>query len=42
MVTRYTKNRDRPVSVVTEMLGFSAPCAFSGWFRAKFLSSVST
>jgi AraC-like DNA-binding protein len=42
MATRHTKNRDRPLSVVTEMLGFTAPCAFSGWFRAKFGSSVST
>jgi AraC-like DNA-binding protein len=40
MVTRYIENRDRPLNVVAEMLGFSALSAFSRWFHGQFGCSV--
>ena len=41
LVTRYVDNRDRPLSAIADLLGFSALSAFSRWFRATFGSSVS-
>jgi AraC-like DNA-binding protein len=41
-VTRYLENRNRPLYVIAEMLGFSALSAFSRWFRAHFGCSVSS
>jgi AraC-like DNA-binding protein len=41
LVTRYVDNRDRPLSVIAELLGFSALSAFSRWFRSRFGCSVS-
>jgi AraC-like DNA-binding protein len=40
LVTRYVENRDRPLAVIAELLGFSALSAFSRWFRQKFGCSV--
>ena len=41
LVTRYVDNRDRSLTVVAELLGFSALSAFSRWFRSRFGCSVS-
>jgi len=41
LVTRYVENRERPLSAIAELLGFSALSAFSRWFRQKFGCSVS-
>ena len=41
LVTRYIGNRDRSLSSVSELLGFSALSAFSRWFRSRFGCSVS-
>jgi AraC-like DNA-binding protein len=41
LVTRYVDNRDRPLTSVAELLGFSALSAFSRWFRTQFGCSVS-
>jgi AraC-like DNA-binding protein len=41
LVTRYISNRDRPLSSVAELLGFSALSAFSRWFRKRFGCTVS-
>jgi AraC-like DNA-binding protein len=41
LVTRYIENRDRSLTMVAELLGFSALSAFSRWFRSKFGCSVS-
>ena len=41
LVTRYIDNRNRPLSVIAELLGFSALSAFSRWFRSRFGCSVS-
>jgi AraC-like DNA-binding protein len=41
LVTRYVGNRDRPLAVIAELLGFSALSAFSRWFRQRFGCSVS-
>jgi AraC-like DNA-binding protein len=40
LVTRYVDNRDRPLTSVAELLGFSALSAFSRWFRTEFGCSV--
>jgi len=39
--TRYIRDSDRPLSVVAEMLGFSALSVLSRWFRGKFGCSMS-
>ena len=36
LVTRYAENRDRTLTSVSELLGFSAPSAFSRWFKRQF------
>ena len=41
MVTRFIENRDRPLYMVAESLGFSALSAFSRWFRTRFGRSAS-
>jgi AraC-like DNA-binding protein len=41
LVTQYIDNRDRPLTSVAELLGFSALSAFSRWFRSEFGCSVS-
>jgi AraC-like DNA-binding protein len=41
LVNRYIENRERPLYVVAEMLGFSDSSAFSRWFRRRFGRSVS-
>jgi AraC-like DNA-binding protein len=41
LVTRYIGNRDRTLTTVSELLGFSALSAFSRWFRGRFGCSVS-
>ena len=41
LVTRYIKDSDRTLSVVGDMLGFSASSVLSRWFRGKFGCSVS-
>jgi AraC-like DNA-binding protein len=41
LATRYITNRERPLSSVAELLGFSAPSAFSRWFRDRFGCTVS-
>jgi AraC-like DNA-binding protein len=40
LVTRYIGNRDRTLTTVSELLGFSALSAFSRWFRCRFGCSV--
>ncbi|MGH7923900.1 MAG: helix-turn-helix domain-containing protein [Candidatus Binatus sp.] len=35
------ENRERPLYVVAEMLGFSDSSAFSRWFKRRFGRSVS-
>jgi AraC-like DNA-binding protein len=40
-VTRVLQNRDRPLYMVAESLGFSALSAFSRWFRTRFGRSAS-
>lgn len=41
LANRYIANRERPLSVVAEMLGFSHSSAFSRWFKKRFGRSVS-
>ena len=41
MVTHYLENREQPLQVVADMLGFSALSVFSRWFRSRFGCSVS-
>jgi AraC-like DNA-binding protein len=41
LVNRYVENRERPLHVVAEMLGFSDASAFSRWFKRRFGCSVS-
>jgi AraC-like DNA-binding protein len=41
LVTRYIENRDRRLTEVAELLGFSAQSAFARWFRAVFGCSAS-
>src|SRR5262245_26642452 len=41
LVTRYVENRDRSLTMVSELLGFSALSAFSRWFRTRFGCTVS-
>ncbi|WP_321965208.1 AraC family transcriptional regulator [Paraburkholderia sp. J7] len=41
MVTRYIENRERPLSEVATLLGFSATSTFSHWFSRQFGCSVS-
>lgn len=41
MVTHYLEDRERPLYVVADLLGFSALSVFSRWFRARFGCSVS-
>jgi AraC-like DNA-binding protein len=41
MVTRFMQDRDRPLYMVAESLGFSALSAFSRWFRTRFGRSAS-
>ncbi len=42
MVLRYLESRDRPLSEVATLLGFSSLSAFSRWFSGRFGCSVST
>lgn len=41
LVIRYLENRDRPLSEVAALLGFSSLSAFSRWFSGRFGRSVS-
>jgi AraC-like DNA-binding protein len=41
LANRYIENRERPLSVVAELLGFSDSSAFSRWFKKRFGRSVS-
>lgn len=41
LVTRYVENRERPLSNVAVLLGFSSLSAFSRWFAGRFGCSVS-
>lgn len=41
LVTRYVESRDRPLSEVATLLGFSSSSAFSRWFGSRFGCSVS-
>lgn len=41
LVVRYIENRERPLSEVATLLGFSSLSAFSRWFAAQFGCSVS-
>ena len=41
MVTRYTENRERPLSEIATLLGFSSLSAFSHWFSRQFGCSIS-
>jgi len=41
LATRYIDNRDRPLAVVADLLGFSAMSAFSRWFSRRFGCSIS-
>ncbi|MCP3712964.1 AraC family transcriptional regulator [Paraburkholderia sp. CNPSo 3274] len=41
MVTRHIENRERPLSEVATLLGFSASSTFSHWFSREFGCSVS-
>jgi AraC-like DNA-binding protein len=41
LANRYIANRERPLSLVAEMLGFSHSSAFSRWFKKRFGRSVS-
>jgi AraC-like DNA-binding protein len=42
LVMRYVESRDRPLSEVATLLGFSSSSAFSRWFNGRFGCSVST
>ncbi len=41
LIMRYVGSRDRPLSQVATLLGFSSSSAFSRWFRSRFGCSVS-
>ena len=41
LVSRYVGNRERPLTLVAELLGFSSLSAFSRWFRNRFTTSAS-
>jgi AraC-like DNA-binding protein len=41
LVNRYIDNRERPLGVVAEMLGFSYLSAFSRWFKKRFGRDIS-
>ncbi len=41
LVIRYLENRERPLSEVAALLGFSSLSAFSRWFSGRFGRSVS-
>ena len=41
LVMRYVERRDRPLSEVATLLGFSSLSAFSRWFSGRFGCSVS-
>ncbi|MGT2428862.1 AraC family transcriptional regulator [Cupriavidus basilensis] len=41
LATRYAENRERPLSEVATLLGFSSLSAFSRWFGGQFGCSVS-
>ena len=41
LVARYVDNPDRLLASVSDLLGFSAPSAFSRWFRRQFGCTVS-
>jgi AraC-like DNA-binding protein len=41
LALRYIDNRDRSLTSVAELLGFSALSAFSRWFRGRFGCSIS-
>jgi AraC-like DNA-binding protein len=36
LVPRYLEGRERPLSEISGLLGFSEPSAFTRWFRTKF------
>ncbi|MFL9959939.1 AraC family transcriptional regulator [Paraburkholderia sediminicola] len=36
LVPRYLERRERPLSEISSLLGFSEPSAFTRWFRSKF------
>jgi AraC-like DNA-binding protein len=40
LATRYVASADRPLSEVSELLGFSAQSAFARWFRNEFGCTV--
>jgi AraC-like DNA-binding protein len=42
LVMRYVASRERPLSEVATLLGFSSLSAFSRWFGGRFGCSVST
>jgi AraC-like DNA-binding protein len=42
LVNRYVVNRERPLSEVAILLGFSSLSAFSRWFSGRFGCSVTT
>ena len=41
LVARYINNRERPLTAVAELLGYSSPSAFSRWFLNRFGTSAS-
>lgn len=41
MIAHYLDNRDRPLYVVAELLGFSGLSALSRWFKSRFGCSIS-
>jgi AraC-like DNA-binding protein len=36
LVPRYLERRERQLSEISSLLGFSEPSAFTRWFRSKF------